>query len=102
MNNGIGNNATLTFSLSNRINNFEVQGKGVNLSARLYEQFHIKVKPHLYDGMTYTDEYITQFNIIAEINQWSSDMGALHLASSLTGTARSLLCEFDSEHSSSF
>ena len=60
---------------------------------------HARVKPQLYDGLTDIDEYLTQFNIVAEINQRSSQTKALHLASSLTGSARSLLSELDYEHS---
>ena len=72
------------------------------MGASSRENGHTKVKPQLYDGLTDIDEYLTQFNIIAEINQWSCDTKALHLASCLTGSARSLLSELDSVHRRNF
>ena len=72
------------------------------MSARSRENGHTKVKPQLYDGLTNIDEYLTQFNIIAEINQWSCDTKALHLASCLMGNARSLHNELDSVHRRNF
>ena len=60
------------------------------------------MKPQLYDGLSDIDEYLTQFNIVAEINHWNCQTKALHLASSLTGSARSLLSELDAEHSRNF
>jgi len=53
----------------------------------------LKVKPQQYDGTTDIGDYLTQFNIIAEINGWSNMYSALYLASSLSGNARSLLSE---------
>ena len=84
------------------MNRLESQGGATNVSARSRENGHTKVKPQLYDGLTNIDEYLTQFNIIAEINQWSCDTKALHLASCLTGSARSLLSELDSVHRRNF
>lgn len=61
-----------------------------------------RVKPQLYDGLSDINEYLTQFNIIAEINYWNTETKALHLASSLTGNARSLLSEIDTEYRRDF
>ena len=54
---------------------------------------NLKMKPQTYDGLSDISEYLTQFNIVAEINGWSYQIKALYLASSLTGSARSLLSE---------
>ena len=56
-----------------------------------------RMKPQLYDGQTDIEEYLTQFNIIAELNDWDYHSKSLYLASSLTGTARSLLNEIEPE-----
>ena len=82
-------------------NSLHAQGEAADKS-RPTENMHVRVKPQLYDGLTDIDEYLTQFNIVAEINQWNSQTKALHLASSLTGSARSLLSELDSGHSRNF
>ena len=90
--NGVGGNSVFSFPSSNTLENGEMASR--NTHPR--ENGHTKVKPQLYDGLTDIDEYLTQFGIIAEINQWSCDSKALHLASCLTGIARSLLKELDS------
>lgn len=54
---------------------------------------NMKIKPQEYDGTTDIGEYLTQFNIFAEINGWSGQSKALYLATCLTGNARSLLSE---------
>ena len=90
--NGVGGNSVFSFPSSNTLENGEMASR--NTHPR--ENGHTKVEPQLYDGLTDIDEYLTQFGIIAEINQWSCDSKALHLASCLTGIARSLLSELDS------
>lgn len=55
----------------------------------------LKLKPQPYDCLSDIGEYLTQFNIIAEINGWSYSVKSLYLASSLTGNARSLLSELN-------
>ena len=57
----------------------------------------VKIKPQHYDGSDDWDEYLTQFNILAELNGWSYQYKSLYLASSLTGNARALLNELDDE-----
>ena len=48
-------------------------------------------KPTVYDGKTPWESYLTQFNIIADINGWCEQEKASFLASSLTGTALNVL-----------
>ena len=55
-----------------------------------------KLKPSTYNGSEDLDEYLTQFNIISELNQWDYYTKSLFLASSMTGPTRTLLCELDS------
>ncbi|CAC5407089.1 unnamed protein product [Mytilus coruscus] len=52
-----------------------------------------KIKPQLYDGLDDLEEYLTQFYLLAELNDWDLRSKALLLASSLTGSARALLNE---------
>ncbi|CAC5375456.1 unnamed protein product [Mytilus coruscus] len=52
-----------------------------------------KIKPQLYDGSDDLEEYLTQFYLLAELNDWDLRSKALLLASSLTGSARALLNE---------
>ena len=56
-----------------------------------------KLKPQTYDGSDDLDEYLAQFNIVAELNNWSYTTKSLFLASSIVGNARAILCELDSE-----
>ena len=77
-NNGMGRNSVLSFPSSNTLEN---QSEAVHRSPHPRENGHTKHKFQLYDGLTDIDEYLTQFSTIAEINQWSCDAKALHLAS---------------------
>ena len=61
-----------------------------------------KIKPQLFDGNIDIDEYLTQFNIVAEINGWNNHEKALYLASSLSGVARSLLSELENEQRTNY
>lgn len=56
-----------------------------------------KLKPQTYDGTDDLDEYLTQFNIVSELNGWNYASKSLFLASSIVGSARAILCELDSE-----
>jgi hypothetical protein len=47
----------------------------------------------MYDGSDDLDEYLTQFNLLAELNNWTLKTKALFLASSLSGGVRALLNE---------
>ena len=53
------------------------------------------MKPQSYDGSEDLDEYLTHFNIVAKLNGWSEASKSLHLAGSLTGSARALLNDLD-------
>ena len=55
----------------------------------------MSMKPSQYDGTDDLEDYISQFEILAEINGWSYEMKSLYLAGSLAGSARSLLNELD-------
>ena len=79
-------------------NNLDAQGEASSLAGCADNHSNTKVKPQLYDGLTDIDEYLTQFYIVTEINGWNSQVKALHLASSLTCSARSLLSELDVAH----
>ncbi|CAG2188291.1 unnamed protein product [Mytilus edulis] len=50
-----------------------------------------KKKPVLYDGETNWEDYLVQFELIAAINKWSDLEKALELATSLRGSAQSIL-----------
>ncbi|VDI66497.1 Hypothetical predicted protein [Mytilus galloprovincialis] len=52
-----------------------------------------KIKPQIYDGSDDLEEYLTQFDLLAEINDWDPKTKALLLASSLSGSARAILNE---------
>ncbi|CAC5389839.1 unnamed protein product [Mytilus coruscus] len=52
-----------------------------------------KIKPQIYDGSDNLEEYLTQFNLLAELNDWDLKTKALLLASSLSGSARAILHE---------
>ncbi|KAL3857159.1 hypothetical protein ACJMK2_011854 [Sinanodonta woodiana] len=68
-----------------------------NAHEKIRNNTQSRIKPQLYDGQTDIDEYLTQFNIISELNDWDYHSKSLYLASSLTGTARSLLNEIEPE-----
>lgn len=60
---------------------------------RAKPEIKCKIKPQLYDGSDDLEEYLTQFYLLAELNDWDLRSKALLLASSLTGSARALLNE---------
>lgn len=53
----------------------------------------VKMKPQHYDGSDDWEEYLTQFEILAEINKWNDVTKVLYLAGSLKGPARTILNE---------
>lgn len=57
------------------------------------EKSHTKLKPQNYDGNEDFEEYLSQFEIIAQINNWDHVEKALYLAGCLGGGARSVLVE---------
>ena len=50
-------------------------------------------KPDTYDGHSSWNDYITHFELVAELNQWSDHVKAMELATSLRGLAQSVLTE---------
>lgn len=62
----------------------------------------IKMKPQYYDGSDDWEEYITQFDILSDINNWSYESKSLYLAGSLTGPARAILNELSSSERRDF
>ena len=82
MPNGSFNNSTVTHysSLNHSSNKSATPGK---------------LKPQTYNGSDDLDEYLTQFNIVSEINQWNYETKSLYLASCLVDGARALLNELD-------
>ena len=62
----------------------------------------VKMKPHHYDGTDDWEEYLTQFEILAEINKWNNLTKALYLAGSLKGPARTVLNELQASERKSF
>ncbi|CAC5404179.1 unnamed protein product [Mytilus coruscus] len=56
-------------------------------------QLSCKIKPQVYDGNDDLEEYLTQFNLLAELHNWNSKTKALLLASNLSGGARAILNE---------
>lgn len=57
----------------------------------------VSMKPQLFEGNEDLDEYLAQFDILAEINVWDYPTKSLYLAGSLKGGARALLNELDKE-----
>jgi hypothetical protein len=56
---------------------------------------NLKMKPQPYGGKDDLNDFLTQFEITAEINGWGYNEKSLYLASSLTNEARSLLSELN-------
>ena len=56
----------------------------------------INMKPQPYDGNEDIEEYLSQFQILSEVNGWDYHTRSLCLASSLKGGARAILNELDS------
>ncbi|CAG2188437.1 unnamed protein product [Mytilus edulis] len=61
-----------------------------------------KKKPALFDGEGNWEDYLVQFELIAAINKWSDLEKALELATSLRGTAQSILTDLRPEIRTNF
>ncbi|VDI77847.1 Hypothetical predicted protein [Mytilus galloprovincialis] len=68
-----------------------------NSHTHLPKSSNVTMKPQLYEGDEDLDEYLAQFEILAEINGWNYATKSLYLAGSLKGGARALLNELDKE-----
>ncbi len=50
-----------------------------------------------YDGTTPLADYLAQFDIISELNNWTPEVKAMYLAGNLRGAAQSVLSDLDHE-----
>lgn len=57
----------------------------------------VKLKPQTFSGNDEFEDFLTQFEITSEINNWDYKAKSLYLANSLTGSARTLLNELTAE-----
>ena len=78
------------------LDNLQVS-RGLSSNVNLRERNNVSLKPQLYEGDEDLDEYLSQFEILAEINGWDYVTKSLYLAESLKGGARALLNELDKE-----
>ncbi|CAC5406673.1 unnamed protein product [Mytilus coruscus] len=69
---------------------------------RSIPEISCKIKPQILDGSDDLEEYLTQFNLLAELNDWDLKTKALLLASSLSGSARAILNEITDEERHDF
>ena len=53
------------------------------------------MKPQNFFGTADFDDFLSQFEITCEINNWHYREKSLYLANCLTGDARSILCDLD-------
>ena len=76
-----------------------LQRRGRCMSSPIHDTFgsSMKLKPHTFNGNEDLDEYLTQFEVLADLNGWSYRTKSLCLSSSLVGEARSLLTELTSD-----
>lgn len=64
-------------------------------SPKKSDSSHIKMRPVHYDGTDDWEEYLSQFEILSDINKWGDNEKGLYLASSLKGAARSILSDLN-------
>ena len=60
------------------------------------------MRPVQYDGTDDWEEYISQFDIMSDINHWEDYDKGLYLASSLKGQARGILSELNQDERRDF
>ncbi|CAC5420623.1 unnamed protein product [Mytilus coruscus] len=63
--------------------------------AGVTQKHKVNMKPQPYDGTDDIEEYLGQFQILAEVNGWDYNTMSLCLASSLKGGARAILNELN-------
>ena len=61
------------------------------------KEITVKLKPQSYSGTDNLEDFLVQFNTLAEINGWDYKIKSLYLANSLSGPARSILSEMTIE-----
>ena len=59
-------------------------------------------RPPLYDGRSSWDAYITQFEMLAQLNRWTEVEKATLLAVSLTGAAMTVLSNLSADRRSDY
>ena len=59
-------------------------------------------KPATYDGSTSWKDHLVQFELVADLNQWTLETKALELAASLRGQAQSILSDLSPLHRKSY
>ena len=62
----------------------------------------VKMKPPSYDGQEDWEDYISQFEIVAELNNWTYYEKSLYLAGSLKGGAAAVLNGLEERHKRDF
>lgn len=81
-------------------NNIQSVNSGMETSASASESRadnYLKLKPQHFAGTDDFEDFLTQFEITAELNCWNYRAKSLHLANCLTGAARTLLNELTAE-----
>ena len=68
----------------------KVRGEEIG-SSQIFEKPLISPSP--FDGKLSWDDYDVQFELIAELNGWSTSVMAIFLAASLTGPAQAVLTD---------
>ncbi|CAC5387664.1 unnamed protein product [Mytilus coruscus] len=63
--------------------------------AGVTQKHKVNIKPQPYDGTDDKEEYLSQFQILAEVNGWDYNTMSLCLASSLKGGTRAILNELN-------
>jgi hypothetical protein len=81
------NNNNTTVGMQSHLNS------GVNLTHNV----KINMKPQPYDGTEDIEEYLSQFQILSEVNGWNYNIKSLCLASSLKGAVQTILNELDGD-----
>ena len=84
----------LKASLSPEVSKFPLP---LSASSGDSEQKWLVQKPPLFDGKSQWELYITQFEIVAEMNQWNGEQKGNYLATSMKGSALSLLGNLPSD-----
>ena len=73
---GLENTPRITMNVNNRVDMNNSHAPGFECPREKVE-INCKIKPQLYDGSDDLDEYLTQFNILAELHGWNSKTKAL-------------------------
>ena len=70
-------------------------GMASSVSSRTTRRRRKQKKVANYDGKTSWEDYYVQFQLVAALNGWDEETKALELATSLRGTAQSILADLD-------